>query len=245
MSYILDALKKIESEKRKKVLPDGRINISGDLFQERKQPKSGGGIWKIATVVVVASLLTAGGTWYFLRKGQRSSMVVRQTVVPPPIAPVRTPTPTPVSGPGPVPPSAVSVPSPVQSQPKSVAVPALVQHVAPPVQPVKKETEQVKASLPLKPERVKKEPVIKNVVSAPTQTVQTVSAPADIKLSGIAWQDEHSARRAVINGFLIKEGTVVSGATITDIQTDRVRFLSPVGMFEIRLDSISSSEVKK
>jgi general secretion pathway protein B len=76
------------------------------------------------------------------------------------------------------------------------------------------------------------------------QPVQNIPAPADIKLSGIAWQDERSGRRAVINGFLLKEGAVVSGAKIVDIQADRVRFSSPGGPFEIRLDAVLPAEVK-
>jgi general secretion pathway protein B len=74
---------------------------------------------------------------------------------------------------------------------------------------------------------------------------QSVVPPADIKLSGIAWQDERSARRAVINGFLLKEGAVVSGAKISEIQADRVRFASAAGTFEIRLDAVLPAEVKR
>jgi general secretion pathway protein B len=77
------------------------------------------------------------------------------------------------------------------------------------------------------------------------QLVQTVQPPADIKLSGIAWQDERAARRAVINGFLLKEGAVVSGAKITEIKADRVRFSSAAGQFEIKLDAVLPPEVKR
>jgi hypothetical protein len=66
---------------------------------------------------------------------------------------------------------------------------------------------------------------------------QTTAAPADIKLSGIAWQEEHRARRAVVNGFLMQEGGVVSGARITDIYQDRVRFTLSGKTFEIPLVS--------
>jgi general secretion pathway protein B len=66
---------------------------------------------------------------------------------------------------------------------------------------------------------------------------QAVTAPADIKLSGIAWQEERRARRAVVNGFLMREGGVVSGARITDIYQDRVRFSQSGKTFEIPLTS--------
>ena len=74
---------------------------------------------------------------------------------------------------------------------------------------------------------------------------QTIPAPADIKLSGIAWQDEKSERRAVVNGFLLKEGSLVAGAKISDIQVNKVIFSSPTGVFEIKLDAVSPAEVKK
>jgi general secretion pathway protein B len=67
--------------------------------------------------------------------------------------------------------------------------------------------------------------------------VPTIAPPADIKLSGIAYQDERRARRAVINGFLMQEGGVVSGAVITDILQDRVRFSLAGGRFELSLVS--------
>ena len=66
---------------------------------------------------------------------------------------------------------------------------------------------------------------------------QLTAAPADIKLSGIAWQDERRARRAVINGFLMQEGGIVSGARITDIFQNRVRFSLSGKVFEIPLIS--------
>ena len=76
----------------------------------------------------------------------------------------------------------------------------------------------------------------KNPPDVHKQVTQTVQAPADIKLSGIAWQDERAARRAVVNGFLLKEGAVVSGAKVIDIQSDKVRFSGPSGLFDIKLD---------
>jgi general secretion pathway protein B len=69
------------------------------------------------------------------------------------------------------------------------------------------------------------------------QADQMVAAPADIMLSGIAWQDDRRARRAVVNGFLMQEGGVVSGARITEIFQDRVRFTLAGKYFEIPLTS--------
>jgi general secretion pathway protein B len=52
----------------------------------------------------------------------------------------------------------------------------------------------------------------------------TGPAPTDLKVTGIAWQDERSARRAVVNGALIGEGAVASGARVVEIRQDQVRF---------------------
>lgn len=62
-----------------------------------------------------------------------------------------------------------------------------------------------------------------------------MAPPVDIKVSGIAWQDERSARRAVINGFLLKEGSSVAGARVMEIQQDRVRFSLAGRNFEVPL----------
>ena len=49
------------------------------------------------------------------------------------------------------------------------------------------------------------------------------AAPADITITGIAWQDERSLRRAVVNGALVGEGAEVAGARVVEIREDRVR----------------------
>jgi general secretion pathway protein B len=232
MSYILDALKKIEHEKNRK-RPDGRVSISGDLFQERKQPTARSGIWKIIMIIAAASIMTCAGTWFVLQANNKKSTAVIRSVAPSP--------PPPVSVNPPIATPPVLVPIQPQSIPVAVpptaplaAVPATLKNTDTaedddsPVREVRRSKKQIKAQLP-----------------SPKQQTQTVTAPADIKLSGIAWQDEHSARRAVINGFLLKEGAVVSGAKITDIRADRVRFSSSAGLFEIKLDAVLPAEVKK
>ncbi len=223
MSYILDALKKIEHEKNKKARPDGRVSISGDLFQERQRPAVQAGKWKFLVLILLASLVTFAGTWFvFQGNSTKSANVVR------PVAP----------------PLPVSVPSPVEMravtpQVSPVAVPPEVP--ATPVAVVQKNTETVADDdSPAHTVRHPKKRTKRHISPPdhPVQTVQMVQAPAGIMLSGIAWQDERTARRAVVNGFLLKEGAAVSGAVISDIQTDRVRFSSSAGIFEIKLDAV-------
>lgn len=230
MSYILDALKKIELEKNKKVLPGGKTSITGDLFKERKQSAPRSGIWKILVLVVVASLVTCAGTWFVLRGDSKKKAAGINPAASPPVAVVNPPT-VPLKT------------APVQAQPTSVTVPL----PTPPAPAVVKRTETItddsSDSSTRRERRSKKR--IKEQSSSPQQTVTMVPAPAGIKLSGIAWQDRRSARRAVINGFLLKEGDSVSGAKITDIQENRVRFSTATGLFEIKLDAVVPAEVKR
>lgn len=232
MSYILDALKKIEHEKSRKTGPGGRINISGDLFQERNRPTAKPGIWKIVLLVVVVSLVTGAAIWFFLPGYGRKSAAV--------IPPAATPA-------APVPPPTVTTPAPPPVQPPSapVAAPSAAPSAAVPVAPKNTETadgeEPASRGVRRSEKRIKAQPP----APSPKQPIPTVQPPADIKLSGIAWQDERAARRAVINGFLLKEGAVVLGAKIIDIRADSVRFSSASGQFVIKLNAVLPPEVKR
>lgn len=223
MSYILDALKKTELEKNRKNQPDGKFNISGDLFHERSKTVARKGIWKILIVLVIASLAACAVTWFVLRRSGKKMTLP----VPAPATKTITQLPTPV----PVP---ATLSTPVSVRPQQVQLPPQVPATVP------KNNGIVAGSTD---RQIRLQPVVPQpiIVQQPPAVIQ---APADIKLSGIAWQEEHPERRAVINGFLYKEGSIVSGATITDIQASKVRFSSPAGVFEIKLDAVLPSEVK-
>lgn len=230
MSYILDALRKIEHEKSKKSRPDGRVSISGDLFQERSRPPARSVIWKIVLLIVAASLVTGTATWFVLKWSGKKNAVTVRTAAPPPPAPVNKPVASP----------AVPLPAQPQPQPAPAVAPS-----ATPAASTNTESDEGEEDSAREARRSKKQVKAPSPFTYPKQTVQTVPPPADIKLSGIAWQDERAARRAVINGFLLKEGAVVSGTKITDIKADRVRFSSPAGQFEIKLDAVLPSEAKQ
>lgn len=231
MSYILDALKKIEFEKSQKNRASGRVNISGDLFHERRETKTKSVILKMTAMVIAVSLAASAGTWFMLRgKGKGNAKKSGAAVIAPSSQPAVVPS---------APPVVTAAPVPVQlTPPVAASLPKVV--VNAPGSKVDDESEDnsFRASRRLK----------KQVVTMPSQsgvTTQNVSAPADIKLSGIAWQEDRTARRAVINGLLLKEGVVVSGAKIVDIQAGKVRFSSPSGVFEIKLDAVLPGEVQK
>lgn len=230
MSYILDALKKIEHEKNRKS-SGGRISISGDLFQERKQIAAKAGAWKVVALIAAVSLLASAGTWFVLKGSSTRKAAVIRPSAPQPSVPVTQPVVTPPA------------PVPIRAEAKPVVAPPAAPPVA--VSAPQKQREAAGKDAPPGRDARRQNNRIKAQPAAQQPPAQSVQAPADIKLSGIAWQDERSSRRAVINGFLLKEGAVVSGAKISEILADRVRFLSAAGTFEIRLDAVLPAEVKR
>lgn len=217
MSYILDALKKLEHEKIRKARGNGMSSITGELFSNDEQRTDGGGMGKILLIVVFVALVTFGASWFFLKPGKRTE----------------------IAKPG----------APVAQQ--QAAAPAGVQTATSIVRPV---AQPVAAQVPLPPPTVvtvaPKPPVLnkedvaaqvtprelrKRVKAAQQQPAPTMATPAGIQLSGIAWQDDRRARRAVINGFLVQEGAIISGSKVTEILQDRVRFTLSGSTFEIPL----------
>lgn len=225
MSYILDALKKVELEKVRNSRPDGKVNLTGDLLRERSVPRSARNVWKFITWLLVSVVIVTGCVWgLFFRKKSVQMMknptlqAAQQVVaVPPHTSPVISlqPAPMPQSVPAPVPASS----------------PALQQRIATDGAP--EEDEAVARRVNRQNRKI-----ATVTVQQPRQQSQTVQAPADIKLSGIAWQDDRAVRRAVINGYLLKEGAVVSGAKITEILPDKVKFSTAGGVFELKLDAV-------
>lgn len=228
MSYILDALKKLESEKDKKSRADGMVNISGALLRDKPHHISGRNYWKIAVVVVFASLVAFGAAWFLLKSGKGAgSLKFSLTAKQPPVV---------KSAPLP-PPQPPVLPPPVAPPPLPTAAP-VVQAVKPPpaivpdASGVTKPPAEIPVQRHVKHGNERKGRAARTVTAEKTVT-PLAAAPADIKVSGIAWQDERRARRAVVNGFLMQEGAVVSGARISEIFQDRVRFTQDNRVFEI------------
>lgn len=234
MSYILDALKKVEHEKLKKSAPGTMTSIAGDLFQEQIRRPTTGGRWKIVLMLTVASLVTFTGTWFLLRDNKQKSAPVLVSAV---SSAVRSDVAIPV-----VP---IAVPAPVQPLPVTVPVAKAVAPTAStePLPITEESVEEDRSARSIKRQSKQSFQAVPPTTLKPAH--QMIQPPADIKLSGIAWQDERSARRAVVNGFLLKEGSVVSGARIIEIVADRVRFASSGGTFEIRLDAVSATEARR
>lgn len=240
MSYILDALKKLEHEKSRKTRGNGMINISGALFEHERPQPSGTAGWKIALTVTVAVLVTFGVTWLLLRPAKGREKVVQRIASPAPPVTAKTAPPLP----------ALPVVPVQQVLPAAPPAPATVAPVRPLARPPKPQKAVVQAAVAtedaaalLTMQELRKR--TKELQGQALPADQAIAAPADIKLSGIAWQEERRARRVVVNGFLMREGGVVSGARITDIFQDRVRFSLAGKIFEIPLISSAVSAAGK
>jgi general secretion pathway protein B len=227
MSYILDALKKLEHEKTRKNRGTGMTTISGALFEQELHKSSATAGWKIVLAVTAAVVLTFGATWYVLRPATMREMPARRLAV---AVPSSAPVSTDVPPAAPAPADPVAAVNPAQPvQPRSAERGSKT--AAPDSATTAPEAAAVQATKQIQHVRAKERPAQK------LSGDQLTAAPAGITLSGIAWQDERSARRAVVNGFLMQEGGVVSGARITEIYQDRVRFTLSGTYFEIPLTS--------
>jgi len=236
MSYILDALKKIEREKARKERHSGMANISGELFSE--DPSTGSNsnsVAKISIVIILVALVTFGVTWYLFHdtKGRKVPSQQVATSQTSPSSPQVSASPLPLSA-APASPSVPPVASPPTAIPLVAAPP--VRSSAPVYGADSEEVDEEEGGQ-TQGSQSQRSLNTASAVKAQHQNNESMSAPADIKVSGIAWQDERRARRAVVNGFLLHEGSVVSGAKITEIRQDRVRFSQGGRTFEVSLIS--------
>lgn len=239
MSYILDALKKVEREKVKGNSRPGVINLSGELLRDEQRATSGAGGWKIWAMVLAASVLITFGATYLILK-QSGGGVRSPKAAAPPVPPVtmvqppRPPFPAPVQ-----PPQAKTPVLPAVAQKahhQTVKAPVKPSRHAKPASRLRQHSQKATApARPLPQVRPRETPL----------ALSPVPAKTDIKVSGIAWQDAHGARRAVVNGLLVREQAIVSGARIVDILPDRVRFEQGGTTFEVPLVSSGPLDTRK
>jgi hypothetical protein len=65
---------------------------------------------------------------------------------------------------------------------------------------------------------------------------ESAPTPPSLKLSGILWHEEPSERRAMINGMIISEGSVIEGVKVLEIHPTRVRLSHNGRPFEISIN---------
>lgn len=229
MSLILDALRKMEQDR------NSRRGSAQDLRPEVLRYRCAPGPQRslpVIPVVVGVVLVACGIGAGFLVRGHRSvnpiehsagapAAVVEQAPVSNPIPVAAAPAPAPVAPVASVAPAAPELPR----TPVAVATPAKPEPAAAPVQPQATAKVRPVTVRPTKAARPEVEPV-----QAAQQPIAAGSG--DIALSGIAWQDERSMRRAVLNGSLVGEGAFVAGARVVEIREDRVRLSRNGQLFE-------------
>jgi len=212
MSFILDALKKLEQEKAAR--RNGDINISHEIVRDahlvRRRVRRSVPLSAVLAAFGLVLLLGATGAFFWHKQdaggGEKDLAMSSSQALPAAEKIVE------VSQSAlPLEPSA----PPNQTRLVKASAPAL-----PPVEPQRQMQNKVRpvTESPLRSDFTDR--------SAHSSEEDSSSGGAGIKVSGIAWQDLPSARRAVINGDLVKEGAQVDGATVEEILPTRVRFSS-------------------
>lgn len=194
MSLILDALRKMEQER--KARRQGGTDIRPEVLSYRgavQKPNRFAPMLPVTAAVVI--LLAAGIGGWFLLKEEKSvpASFPKVTTVPKNVTPAQVQPTT--SSPQP---QATDLPPPVQQRPIPVAP---RQAVSPTPQQEQKPPE--------------------------------VSTTPGITISGIAYQDERTLRRAVINGSLVGEGAEVAGMKVVEIRENRIRFSRAGEVFDL------------
>ena len=165
--------------------------------------------WRLPLLIAGAVILAVAVTMTVMGGFSQKSL----PVAPAPLQ-VRTESPRPMEPVAAVPPTASAPSAPVQTP---VAIPASPAHP------------RILAPTTVPPSASSRK---KTVVPE-----QTGPAPADLKVTGIAWQDERVARRAVVNCALAGEGAIVAGARVVEIRQDQVRFSRDGQTFAIPITS--------
>jgi len=220
MSFILDALKKLEQEKAAR--RQGEINIPNEILRanhrtprraERAVPWRAVGIVAAGSVVVLALV---GGYFRHQKSGvAESKNRAMETDVRPEM-------------PKPAPPPPASGAPQAQAPPQPRAPESVTPYVPQGIpQPVAVSPKKSRNAVPVEPAAAFTPP------SAETYQGGSASGSGDLTVSGIAWQDERKARRAVVNGQLIGEGAMIGGARVVEIQQSQVRFSSNGRTFEV------------
>jgi general secretion pathway protein B len=189
MSLILDALRKIELERKAKRQSSQEIRTEVLNYRGITPPKEKTLIIPITAAVLLAFL--AGASFFYFKKTDPPKIDS-----PPQRETLRQET------------TRITPPQPLQPPPPELpAQKNIHREVNSATTPVKQSTEVV--------------------------TIEQKNGDGGLTVSGIAWQDERSLRRAVINGFLVAEGAEIQGAKVIEIKESRVRFNRGGEIFEV------------
>lgn len=211
MSLILDALKKMEQER--KARQGGGIDIRPEVLG-RPAPEPQRRPWGKPAILVVAGIAILGA-------GVGAGIALKKE--------------TPDK-------SAYTSLSQVRNGARAVGEEAAVPIVPPSPPPEPEETPPAPA--PPKPAPLPAPVAVPPPVPTPVQRPSVAEQPTDsgypgagLIVSGIAWQEERSLRRAVVNGNLVGEGAEVAGARVVEIGERRVKFSQGGRTISISLSS--------
>ena len=218
MSHILDALQKVQDEKAAKLKQS--TMTAGILLETPVRRQNEKRLYLFGSAAVIVVLCAAALViWSSLTSSKPGSKEALRTVAPqqPPIATMPTAPPLP----------------PVAQPPAQAVSPVPVPMPAAPPPPRSAEKTGAEPAT----NRSKMQQPQNNSAAAAIKPVETVlsSAPEGVKLTGIAWQENHKTRRAVINDTLVGEGAVIAGAKVIEIRPDMVRFEKNGAVFEVTL----------
>jgi general secretion pathway protein B len=189
MSLILDALRKIELERKAKLQSSQEVRSEVLNYRRLTPPVEKSRIVPITVLLLVS---TAVACFFYFKK---------------------------------------------QESPKNDSLPhkeSLIQQPIPVIPQHMPQLQQPASALPAQKSPQAEEERPAQPVKPSTGAVIVKQGNGDgITVSGIAWQDERSLRRAVINGFLVGEGAEIQGAKIIEIKESRVRFSRGSEVFEV------------
>ena len=240
MSLILDALRKMEEDRKSR--QSQAQDIRPEVLRYRSAPRTKEPKPYLPMAIVLILLVAVIGAGIFWReKGARipqtSAPAAPLTPTSPPQLPAATPLPVSAT------PQAVAPVLPaVAPQPAAVALPAREQappqgqplaNAAPVLPPASRHTRKAASAKPASPEAVgmaKPQPQHRDAA-------EVLQVMPDVTVSGIAWQDERSLRRAVLNGALVGEGAEVAGARVVEIRENKVRMSRGGQLFEVIFSS--------
>ena len=217
MSLILDALKKLDREKAAK--RGGTVNVaSGILQQERSKRRL---MVMPVAAVLFAAVAAVAVTYYWTGMPSLPIGASQPAATSPPPAVQTTPAVPPV------PPVAQQEPA-AEPKPGPAAEPGKQQIATPPppAAEVKKPVEKSRTRTPAVTETVRVQEKNNNTASSPR--------PA-LKVSGIVWQEERSARRAFVNDIPVREGDMIKDVKVVEILPNNVRFSHDGQVFDVRL----------
>jgi general secretion pathway protein B len=216
MSLILDALKKLNREKSSR--PDGTANIAVEILRP-DTPRPAKRMLRYFAAVCITAVATACVTYAIM-----AGLGIMSKSSPPAT----------VSPPGQQVTSAAPARDPVSS--------ATDERSGPPAK-IQDDAKSKESSIPPSGKKarrdiIRKEPdVATEIIKKSTEpaTRVSVASPPSLKLSGIIWQEEPGERRAMINGKIASEGSIIEGVKVVEIHPARVRFSYNGKPFEISL----------